>query len=135
MDNQIIELVYDTIAMRDDVDTSLTELQSHYTIESVEVWKNYIELYKFGQGVSFGNYNAIMLEIPVNAAGKPLPTDVYLQVLGVDSRRLLSAVICVHGESVGFQNIVSGEVRKRDGVWGPTVQASFTRLERVSNSV
>lgn len=128
MNNQTVELVFDTIAMRDDVSASLTELQSHYTIKGVEVWKNFVELYKFNADVAFGNYSANMLEIPIDAAGKPLPTDIYLQVFGVNSRRLLSAVICVHGESAGFQNIVGGEVRQRDGVWGPTVQASFTRL-------
>ncbi|AKE10851.1 hypothetical protein [Serratia liquefaciens] len=128
MDNQKVEFGFDTIAMEDDTGASLSELQSHYKVDGVEVWKNYVELYKFNEGESFGNYSVSMLEIPIDTAGKPLPTDIYMQSHGLNERTLLSATICVHGECVGFQNIVGGSVRQRDGVWGPTVQANYTRL-------
>jgi|GEM_PF-2035410 hypothetical protein len=130
MSEQVIEFSFDTIAMQDNAGASLAELQCHYKVDGVEVWKNYVELYKFNDDEMFGNYSASMLAIPIDANGKPLPTDVYLQVHGVNERQLLSAAVCVHGECVGFQDIVGGEVRQRDGVWGPTVQANYTRLTK-----
>lgn len=128
MNEQMMEFCFETVAMRDGVGATMAELRSHYQIDGVEVWKDYIELHKLHDNETLGNYSISMLGIPVDMMGKPLPTDVYLQFHRINERHLFRVVVCVHGESVGFQDIADGYIRHRDGVWGPTVQANYTRL-------
>ena len=120
MDNQKVEFGFDTIAMEDDAGASLSELQSHYKVDGVEVWKNYVELYKFNEGESFGNYSVSMLEIPIDAAGKPLPTDIYNEpcsvqpsafMVSVSGSRISLVVLCGNVMVYGgqrFRQIIHG---------------------------